>query len=234
VAPPYPGRTSRECLRRSELLQVQPARAEHAVPGLRRVRARLSRSDVDEYPPVRDIVARQGRWAVSIALIKSRARLAIVVLSALLAAATPAARGQNTLWETHNRAGQEAHKAGRYPEAEKQFLAALKIAEAFGPQDPRLATSLNNLAALYYAQGKLQEALPLLQRSLAIREKALGPDHPDVALSLNNLAELYRAQGKLQKALPLYQRSLAIAEKALGPNHPNVATVLANYAAALR
>jgi tetratricopeptide (TPR) repeat protein len=199
-----------------------------------RVRARLSRSDADEYPPVRDIVARQGRLAVSIALIKSRPRLAIVVLSALLAATTPAARGQNTLWETHSRAGVEAYKAGRYPEAEKQFLAALEVAETFGPEDPRLATSLNNLAELYRAQGKLQEALPLYQRALAIWEKALGPNHPDVAQSLNNLAALYEAQGKLQEALPLYQRSLAIAEKALGPDHPNVAIVLTNYAAALR
>ena len=53
--------------------------------------------------------------------------------------------------------------------------------------------SLNNLAALYNAQGQYAKAEPLYQRSLAIREKALGPEHPDVANSLNNLAELYRA-----------------------------------------
>jgi hypothetical protein len=32
-------------------------------------------------------------------------------------------------------------------------------------------------------------AIPLAQRSLAIREKALDPDHPDVAQSLNALAQ---------------------------------------------
>ena len=40
------------------------------------------------------------------------------------------------------------------------------------------------------AQGKLEEALPLYDRALAIDEKVLGPDHPDVAMDLNNKAAL--------------------------------------------
>ena len=67
-----------------------------------------------------------------------------------------------------------------YPEAEKQWSAALKEAEGFGPQDPRLATTLNNLGEVYRAQGRYAEAEPLYKRALAIREKALGPEHPDV------------------------------------------------------
>jgi C-terminal processing protease CtpA/Prc len=38
--------------------------------------------------------------------------------------------------------------------------------------------------------GRYSEAIPLVQRALAMREKALGPDHPDVATLLNNLASL--------------------------------------------
>jgi tetratricopeptide (TPR) repeat protein len=34
---------------------------------------------------------------------------------------------------------------------------------------------LNNLAGLYYSQGKYAEAEPLYKRSLQIREKTLGP-----------------------------------------------------------
>ena len=94
-----------------------------------------------------------------------------------------------------------------------------------------MATSLNNLAALYDAQGKYEEAEPLYQRSLTIREKVLGPEHPDVATSLNNLAALYDAQGKYEEAEPLYQRSLTIREKVLGPEHPDVANSLNNLAA---
>ena len=142
----------------------------------------------------------------------------------------PDASAQSTPWETSTDAGQEAYEQAHYGEAEKAWLLALKEAENFGPEDPLLATSLNNLASLYYAQGKYAEAEPLYQRSLAIREKALGPEHPDVAQSLNNLAELYRTQGKYAEAEPLYQRALAILEKALGPEHPNVATALNNLA----
>ena len=43
-------------------------------------------------------------------------------------------------------------------------------------------------------QGRLDEADPLSERSLAILEKVLGPDHPDVAMALNNRAELVKAQ----------------------------------------
>ena len=44
------------------------------------------------------------------------------------------------------------------------------------------------------AQGKLDEAEPLIRRDLAISEKALGPDHPDVAITLNNLAQLLQVR----------------------------------------
>ena len=78
--------------------------------------------------------------------------------------------------------------------------------------------------------GQYDQALPLYQRALAIREKVLGPEHPDVAMSLNNLAALYRDTGQYAKAEPLYQRSLMFREKSLGPDHPDVAQSLENYA----
>ncbi len=111
---------------------------------------------------------------------------------------------------------------------------ALWHVNALGPDHPDLATSLNNLAGLYQAQGKYGEAEPLYKRSLAVLEKALGPDHSHVATSLDNLAALYQAHGRYGAAEPLYKRSLVIVEKALGPEHPTVAQALENYAALLR
>jgi CHAT domain-containing protein/Tfp pilus assembly protein PilF len=78
--------------------------------------------------------------------------------------------------------------------------------------------------------GKYDDALPLAQRVLAIRDKALGPDHPDVAASLGNLGAVYQGKGEYGQAEPLYQRALAISEKALGPDHLEVATCLNNLA----
>ncbi len=65
-----------------------------------------------------------------------------------------------------------AYRQGDYGQAVRLFEAAVREAEAFGPRDNRLATSLNNLALLYDDQGRYKEAEPLYQRSLAIWEKA--------------------------------------------------------------
>ena len=141
---------------------------------------------------------------------------------------------QETQWDKHMAAAATAYQQGRYTDAERLFQAIVKEAEAFGPQDPRLATSLSNLAELYRLRGKYAEAEPLNKRALAIRKRTLGPAHPDVANSLNNLAALYHQQGKYDEAEPLYKRSLVIVEKALGPEHPHMATSLENYAMLLR
>ena len=44
------------------------------------------------------------------------------------------------------------------------------------------------------AQGKLDEAEPLMKEALAIHKKVHGDEHPAVARDLNNLAQLYKAQ----------------------------------------
>ncbi len=84
--------------------------------------------------------------------------------------------------------------------------------------------------AQLYRQGRYQEAIPLAERSLAIREKALGSHHPEVAESLNNLAILHYALGDYAQAGPLFKQALAIREKVLGSYHPEVAESLNDLA----
>jgi CHAT domain-containing protein/Tfp pilus assembly protein PilF len=91
----------------------------------------------------------------------------------------------------------------------------------------KLSTEFRRL----YLGGRYDEALPLVERVLGIRERALGPEHPDVAQTLNNLAVLYDERGDYAKAELFYQRALTIREKALGPEHPDVGTNLAKLAA---
>ncbi len=69
-----------------------------------------------------------------------------------------------TQWEQHILAGMAAYQRGDYEEAVSQTRAALKEAEDFGEQDPRYATTLNNLAFLYYAQGRYARAEPFGKR----------------------------------------------------------------------
>jgi len=141
----------------------------------------------------------------------------------------PAAR-----WEKDSAKASEAFQQGRYAEAETLWKSALKDAESFPPEDPRLVVSLKNLAQLYDDQKKSAEAEPLYQRLLAIEEKRLGPDHPDLATTLYHLAKLYQAHGKSAEAEPLYQRALEIKDRVLGPTHPDVIMILESYATLLR
>jgi tetratricopeptide (TPR) repeat protein len=121
--------------------------------------------------------------------------------------------------------------SAQYEQAEPLLQRALAIRErVLGSEHHDTATSLNNLALLYWNQGKFEQAEPLYQRSLAIRERVLGSEHPDTSESLNNMASLYQDQGKFEQAEPLYQRAIAIDEKVFGPEHPEVATDLNNLA----
>jgi serine/threonine protein kinase/tetratricopeptide (TPR) repeat protein len=116
-----------------------------------------------------------------------------------------------------------------YKSAAPLLEEALEINERhLEPDDPRIASNLNNLALLYKEQGMYAEAEPLYQRALPIWEEALGPDHPDLASSLDNLANLYSDKGKYEEAVLLSERALAIREKSFGPDHPETAVSLNN------
>jgi tetratricopeptide (TPR) repeat protein len=51
-------------------------------------------------------------------------------------------------------------------------------ASPYPKNHPDLATSLNNLAALYESQGRYSEAEPLLKDAIAIDRIALPENHP--------------------------------------------------------
>jgi len=51
-------------------------------------------------------------------------------------------------WEAYQQAGEAAYNRGDYATARRMFLAAVREARYFGPQDPRLDISLHKLALL--------------------------------------------------------------------------------------
>jgi len=168
---------------------------------------------------------------------KNHKTLPILLAVAFLLSLSTCVSDQDTLedtWDSYIDEGSKAYSEQDFVEAEKQYVAALKEAEKFGPQDSRLITSLDSLASVYEAQQKWVEAEPLYQRTLALQENLLGLEHPDVADNLNNLAIVYKAQGKYSEAEALYTRELAIWENVLGPEHLKVATTMENYASLLR
>lgn len=149
-------------------------------------------------------------------------------------ALTGTAAAQAPSWETLVAAGQTAFQAGNFDEAGEKFAAALRIAETYPELDTRLATTLNNIAAVHYVRGDYVAAEPLFRRALSIREQSLGRDHAEVATSLNNLAAVNRKQGDLSAAAPALERALGIREQAFGPTHPNTLAIIHNLAAVHR
>jgi tetratricopeptide (TPR) repeat protein len=107
-----------------------------------------------------------------------------------------------------NRQVEQLYQVGMYFEASEIAKQALAIAERkFGPEHPVVAKALNNLATLYFVQGRDSDAEPLFNGALAILKKALGPDHPAAAAAAHNLAELRIEQGELARAAVYLRQS---------------------------
>jgi tetratricopeptide (TPR) repeat protein len=121
---------------------------------------------------------------------------------------------------------------GRLDEAEALYERVLDEQEHVTARD--IGTTLNNLGNLYTMQRRLDDAVKVYRRALALYEEQMGPDHPEVGLVLTNLGNVYEEQGKLDDARALQERALAVREKALGPDHPDVAVSLVGLAGALQ
>lgn len=80
----------------------------------------------------------------------------------------------------------------------------------------RVASALDQLAAMYRALGEEAAAQAPARRALSIREASLPPNHPDIATSLNTVAELLRVAGDYDTAEALHRRALAIRENVPG------------------
>ena len=100
---------------------------------------------------------------------------------------------------------------GRYPEAEREYRAALALRRsAPGGQDADLANSEADLAEQLTFEDKLPEAETLQRDALRLRTNVFGPDDPAVAASLSDLAITVRREGKLQQAETLVRQALAM------------------------
>lgn len=137
------------------------------------------------------------------------------------------AKADEVLIELGVALGHQWNDEGRYREGIEKFKSVLGIRQKLlGQEHPSVASSLNNLAALYENQGRYEEAEPLYIQALQMRQKLLGQEHPSVAISQCNLGVFYQRQGKYDEARALYHQAIAIAQATLGTNHPNTQTMI--------
>lgn len=139
------------------------------------------------------------------------------------------------LAECLNKHGTAMYHSRNGQAAAISFRRAVKLVErAKGMNHPDVATALNNLAMVNFAEGEFGAAEPLYKRALDIDERALGPDANAVGTDLNNLALLYKKQKRLDEAEPLMRRALEIKRKLFDSGHPSLVKGLRNYAGVLR
>jgi len=110
---------------------------------------------------------------------------------------------------------EQLHLAGKYVEATELAKEALALA------GPAVAKALNDLATLYFVQGRDVDAEPLFKRALAVLNKALGPDHPAVAAARCHLSELRIEQDEQARAAGYLQRSRVTASSPASPDFSN-------------
>ena len=120
---------------------------------------------------------------------------------------------------------------GEYAAAEPHLRRAVELRRrALGTQNQDTARAVNQLANLYWRQGRLEEAEPLFRESYDISRGLLGDDHADTMAYEMNLANVFRARGRFKEAEPLYEHNLETALRVLGGDHPSTLDTMGNLA----
>ncbi|MFO0845188.1 MAG: tetratricopeptide repeat protein [Gemmataceae bacterium] len=108
------------------------------------------------------------------------------------------------------------------------MLEVLKLGQQKQGRPSSILNSKNSLAILYQAQGKYEQAEPLLLEIIKQFEQKHGVDHPYTLTSKSNLATLYWWMKKLDRSVPLLEQLLPLQEKKLGTDHPSTLQTLAH------
>jgi len=113
---------------------------------------------------------------------------------------------------------------GDFSPAERHLERTYNIRlEQLGEEHPKTLETMDDLARVYWRQGRYDKAESLFTQTLEGRGKVHGEEHQDTLYSMNSLAVLYFSQGRYTEAESLYTRMLQISRTLLGDD---ISTVL--------
>jgi len=101
-----------------------------------------------------------------------------------------------------------------------------------GPEHPDTLMYMNNLAAVYDAQGKYAQTEALYSQTLELSRRVLGPEHPNTLNTLSGFASMYQRRGKYALAEAHAAQALAGCRHTLGSEHPDTMASAADLALA--
>ncbi len=155
----------------------------------------------------------------------------------------PVDAGQlETAWHGYMQTGRQAAREHRLGEAEKAFRDAIQIARRVPDGEPKVITSLNNLATLHHVHGQSEAAARVLEEALLFARKAeearksrRDPSQETTPAlwsvqSLHNLAAVHAVAGRTGEAERLLVHALDLVEQNRGRNHAETAARLDHLA----
>ena len=128
---------------------------------------------------------------------------------------------------------ENVHTWGDCAAALPHALAVSRHAEGMGVSPEIVARLLNQVGMYLHQIGRYREARVVLERALALHERAFGQDNPRRSAIINNLGRVLRRLGHLDDARAHYEAALAVDQKAYGDNHAHVAEIVNNYGTTL-
>jgi tetratricopeptide (TPR) repeat protein len=110
--------------------------------------------------------------------------------------------------------------SGREAEAAALYASVLKgRSETLGERHKETVGVRSTLGFLYFAMGRMSEALPLLEGTLECMREEKGNEDADTLTAMKNVAVASRKSGDIARARELYSEILTVREKTLPPSH---------------
>ena len=120
---------------------------------------------------------------------------------------------------------------GDYGKAENSFNHGLSTYRSSNPDDPLVISLQSHLAELYLAEGRADDAEPMLRHTLEALRSDSHSDPVTLARAYEDLAVSRIMQQKYDEPETLLRQSQALMETALGTMHPRLISGLFAYSA---
>lgn len=137
-------------------------------------------------------------------------RVNVIVLFFVLISGSLSTEAQEPVWDDLMSMAWEAQQRGDRETEAKYLEEAVASAEnTFGPEDARLALTLNSLATSLFVQGRLVDAEAPALRAWQISKKVYGEKHLDTIMYKGMLGETYLQQGRLSEAERIFTENIS-------------------------
>ena len=127
------------------------------------------------------------------------------------------------------------HVRGDLDLAERQFRELVDVSRTvLGAESDLTLSAIGHLSVLLLDMMNYEEALPLIEETLAVRKSRLKENHPSILTAETNLAQAFAGLGRLQEADALLAEVILAGASVWGPEHPTLLTAQSNRASLLR